>query len=70
MPKNHFGGKKSFEEIEKRDILKKEKCVENSVDLLYFSNLPKYDLFLGNFLFKDEVNLVQYIKEHYERKLL
>ena len=68
--KENFGGDKSFIETEKRDKLKKEKCVNNITDILYFSEIKCYETFLGKPLYKKEKDLVRYIIEHYEKKEL
>lgn len=60
-PVAYFGGTKRFEENQERDRLKKELCEQNGVKLLYYSNLKEYHEFLGEKVFHDAEELIDYI---------
>ena len=58
---NFFGGKYGFIYTNKRDINKNKLCKQNSIKLLYYTNL-NYDNFLGEKLYKDKDELLKEIK--------
>ena len=63
-PITFFGGEKGFNKIIKRDRLKRELCVENNVDLLYFTTLKDVDVdsYMGCGCYTNIDDLVKNIK--------
>ena len=55
---------KSDKRLEKRkrlDLLKKKLCMDNKIKLIYFSDIPKYETFLGEKIIKNNKELIEYI---------
>lgn len=63
-PIDFFGGDKVFEKTKIRDIKKYNKCVDNKVSLLYFSNVKGIDFsnYIG-MIYTNENDLIEKIKE-------
>ena len=63
-----FGGEKGFNKIIKRDRLKRELCVENNVDLLYFTTLKDVDVdsYMGCGCYTNIDDLIKNIKSRKE----
>lgn len=57
-----FGGKEYLLKINKLDKKKKEKCDKHDVKILYFSDINKYNVFLGEEIIKNSEKLVNIIK--------
>ena len=55
---------KEFNKLISRDKRKKELCEKHGIKLLYFSNVPKYDTFLGEVVHDDVQYLIDYLEEH------
>ena len=64
VPVDKFGGDAGFKETEERDILKKKLCDKHGIKIIYFTELKKYDVFLGEKLVKDKNNLLEEIKKY------
>ena len=64
IPVDKFGGKEGFEDTKVRDAQKKKLCKEHGIKIIYFTELKKYDSFLGEKLVKDENNLLVEIKKY------
>ena len=67
IPVDAFGGKMGFEDTVTRDKTKKRLCEENGIKLLYFTELKKYDTFMGEKLVKTNNDLIRII-QNYDRK--
>lgn len=67
IPADAFGGKMGFEDTVTRDKTKKRLCEENGIKLLYFTELKKYDTFMGEKLVKTNNDLIRII-QNYDRK--
>jgi hypothetical protein len=55
---------KNTENLEKRkklDLLKNKLCKDNKIKLIYFSNIPKYEMFLGEKITKNNKELIDNI---------
>ena len=63
-----FGGEKEFIKRKDLDKLKLDKCVRNNIKLLYFTNLKKHSIFLGETLYKTDKTIINAIKN--EKELL
>jgi hypothetical protein len=66
IPVDAFGGEVGFENTVTRDKIKKQLRNENGIKLLYFTELKKYDTFMGEKLIKTNNDLIRTIK-NYER---
>ena len=66
IPVDAFGGDSGFEDTKIRDSNKKKCCDEHGIKLLYFTELKKYDTFMGNKLIKTNNDLIRTIL-NYER---
>lgn len=58
-----FGGRNVFLNTNERDKEKKELCTTNNIKLIYYTNLKKYNSFLGEKLIKNNEDLIKAIKE-------
>jgi hypothetical protein len=61
-PVDRFGGEDGFLNTNKRDALKLKLCNENTVRLLYFSDLTDFKDFLGNKIISTEKELIKEIE--------
>ena len=61
-PINYFGGKQNFENISRLDNRKLNFCKVNNIKLLYYTDYPKTNEFLGEPLYKDLHVLLEIIK--------
>lgn len=66
MPVDKFGGKEGFKDTQNRDKTKKKSCEEHGIKLLYFTELKKYDTFMGERLIKNDKDLIRII-QNYDR---
>ena len=64
IPVDAFGGESGFEDTLLRDQLKKRLCDENGIRLLYFTELKKYDTFMGEKLVKTNNDLIRIIQNY------
>ena len=64
FPVEYFGGDKEFKNILERDKRKKALCEKHGIKLLYFGNVPNYDIFLGEVVHDDVQYLIDYLEEH------
>ena len=64
MPVDAFGGVSGFEDTVLRDKTKKRLCEENGIKLLYFTELKKYDTFMGEKLVKTNNDLIRIIQNY------
>lgn len=64
MPIEHFGGEDEFNKTIRRDILKKNLCLENGVNIIYFTTLKVNDIdsYMGCGCYTDIDYLVKCIK--------
>ena len=64
IPNILFGGEEGYEKTKERDKKKKQICLDNNIDLLYFTYYSKYadNYDLGK-VFIEETDLVEYIKK-------
>lgn len=53
---------KEFDKLISRDKRKKALCEKHGVKLLYFGNVPNYDMFLGEAVHDDVQYLIDYLK--------
>ena len=60
-PVERFGGINGFIECFNNDKIKYEKCKENNVKIIYYTELPTYFTFLNETMIKDENKLLEYI---------
>lgn len=60
-PVLNFGGEKGFKETVERDKRKLLFCKENNVKLLYYDSQHNNNLFLGEKVYNDEINLLKQI---------
>lgn len=61
VPVDKFGGKEGFDNTITRDIQKKRLCEEHGIRIIYFTELKKYDTFLGEKLIKKDNDLIRTI---------
>ena len=64
VPVEKYGGVPGFEDTKIRDGIKKKCCNEHGIKLLYFTELKKYDDFMGEKLIKTSNKLIENIKNH------
>ena len=64
FPVEYFGGDKTFKKTLQRDKRKKALCEKHGIKLLYFGNVPNYDIFLGEVVHDDVQYLIDYLEEH------
>ena len=64
IPVDAFGGEIGFEDTVIRDKTKKRLCEENGIKLLYFTELKKYDTFMGEKLVKTNNDLIRIIQNY------
>lgn len=64
IPVDAFGGEIGFEDTVLRDKAKKRLCEENGIKLLYFTELKKYDTFMGEKLVKTNNDLIRIIQNY------
>ena len=67
VPVEKYGGVPGFEDTKIRDSNKKKCCDEHGIKILYFTELKKYDNFMGEQLIKTNNKLLENI-EKYGRK--
>ena len=67
IPVDAFGGEIGFENTVIRDKTKRRLCDENGIKILYFTELKKYDTFMGETLIKKKDNLIESIKTYGRR---
>ena len=67
IPVDKFGGEEGFKDTQIRDALKKNQCENHKIKILYFTELKKYNNFMGETLVKTKDKLVESI-EKYGRK--
>lgn len=59
-PVERFGGVEGFKECFNNDKIKYEKCKENGIKIIYYTELPNYFTFLNERLIKSEKELLEY----------
>ena len=64
VPVDKFGGEDGFKDTKVRDIQKKTLCEEHGIKLLYFTELKKYDTFMGEKLIKTDNDLIRIIQNY------
>ena len=64
IPVDKFGGEEGFEDTKTRDTQKKKLCEEHGVKILYFTELKKYDTFMGDKLIKTDKDLIRIIQKY------
>ena len=64
IPVDKFGGKNGFEDTKARDAQKKKLCEEHGIKLFYFTELKKYDSFMGEKLIKSDRDLIRIIQNY------
>lgn len=67
IPVDKFGGEEGFKDTQIRDTLKKKQCEKHKIKILYFTELKKYNTFMGETIIKKKDNLIKSI-EKYGRK--
>lgn len=61
VPVDKFGGKEGFDDTVARDTQKKRLCEEHGIKIVYFTELKKYDTFMGEKLIKTDNDLIRAI---------
>jgi hypothetical protein len=63
MPIEHFGGVESLEKTQRYDNMKKRKCNEQGIKLIYYLD-KKFNKYMdeGDIYFNDVNTLIDYIK--------
>ena len=64
IPVEQFGGEEGFKDTQIRDTLKKNQCENHKIKILYFTELKKYNNFMGETLIKTKDKLVESIKKY------
>ena len=64
VPVDKFGGEDGFKDTKVRDTQKKTLCEEHGIKLLYFTELKKYDTFMGEKLIKTDNDLIRIIQNY------
>lgn len=62
-PINYFGGEKSFKLILERDRRKRQICLDNNIELFYYTIYPIPNNFNEYFIFKDKFDLLNEINK-------
>ena len=61
---------KNFEYVISCDKRKKSLCEKHGVKLLYFGNVPNYDIFLGEKVHDDVQYIIEYLNEYEKKKMI
>lgn len=64
IPVDKFGGQEGFEDTKLRDTLKKKLCEDHGIKILYFTELKKYNTFMGEKLLKTNNDLIEKIQSY------
>ena len=67
IPVDKFGGEEGFKDTQIRDALKKNQCEKHKIKILYFTELKKYNNFIGETLVKTKDKLVESIEKYGRR---
>lgn len=64
IPVEKFGGAEGFKDTQYRDTLKYKQCKKHNIKILYFTELKKYDDFMGEKLIKTKDKLIESIEKY------
>lgn len=64
IPVDKFGGEEGFKDTQIRDTLKKNQCENHKIKILYFTELKKYNNFMGEKLLKTNNDLIEKIQSY------
>lgn len=67
IPVERFGGEEGFKDTQLRDALKKNQCENHKIKILYFTELKKYNNFMGETLVKTKDKLIESIEKYGRR---